>query len=73
MTVYLKLRKKLIDMCGERGRDDAVVIFRGEERGRPEIVVRARKPSDPSLITGMEHMFISSLKRTMLMRVAYIS
>lgn len=53
LTVYLKLRKKLIDMCAERGREDAVVIFRGEDRGRPEVVVRGRVPSDPPLVTGV--------------------
>lgn len=52
LTVYLKLRKKLLTICQERGPIDGVVIFKGEEKGRTEVVVRARKTSDASFVSG---------------------
>ncbi|GMH40648.1 hypothetical protein BSKO_08552 [Bryopsis sp. KO-2023] len=53
LTVYLKLRQQLLDLCEAKGLQ-GVVIFQGEERGRAEVVLRARRPSDPPLLTGFE-------------------
>lgn len=52
LVCYLKLRKRILEHCKERGAQSAVVVFRGEEKGKTEVIVRARKPSDPVLLTG---------------------
>lgn len=52
LNIYLKFRKQVLDYCQSKGASEAVVVFRGEERGKTESVVRARRSTDPTLVTG---------------------
>lgn len=68
LECYLKLRKRILEHCNERGAQSAVVVFRGEEKGKTEVIVRARRTSDPVLLTGSpgfctDHYFVISRLR----------
>lgn len=52
LTCYLKFRKQVLDYCHSQNAQETVVIFGGEERGKAEVIIRARKPTDPPLVTG---------------------
>ncbi len=52
LNCYLKLRKTILDYCQSQGADEAVTIFRGEAQGRTEVIVRARRETDPLLVAG---------------------
>eukprot|EP00210_Caulerpa_lentillifera_P009009 g8599.t1 len=54
LVCYLKLRKQILTHCKEQGAENAVVVFRGEDKGKTDVIVRARKQSDPILLTGFE-------------------
>ena len=54
LEVYLQLRKDLLELLADSGLEDAVVVCRGEDRGKLGLVLRARRPDDRPLVTGLE-------------------